>query len=61
MADIFRKTRRDREEAAGLSEKPPEKKKESEQPQMTQADFLYGYKRKDGGDRPPMSKKWVEK
>lgn len=60
MPDIFRKTRRDREEAAGLSEKPPEKKQE-ESSGMSQADFSYGYRKKEDSKRPPMSKKWTEK
>ena len=54
--DIFRKTRRDREEQAGLQDKPVEKSKEK--PKMSQADFAYGPKKET---RPPMSKKWVEK
>lgn len=56
--DIFRRTNKDREEKAGLQDKPVEKKTENRQ--MSQADFAYGPK-SAGTGRPPMSKKWTEK
>lgn len=59
MADIFRKTWRDREEKAGLREGPPPKQEKEEPGGMSQADFSYGRKKESA--RPPMSKKWVEK
>lgn len=70
MADIFRKTLLKREEEAGTKVNPNADREQKnvqnqsgskEKLQMSQADFLYGVNRDKGSQRPPMSRKWIEK